>query len=87
MSDASVLTDGASRVADALDGVAQALAGAWLDGLVAAERDLSAALASWVAMPASRSADEASPLLPRELTRLRANLERCRRLGAALDTV
>ena len=86
MSEGQLLTEGASRVADCLDGVAQALAGTRLDGLVSAERDLAAALASWVTIPVSRCADEAPPLLL-ELARVRANLERCRRLGAALDAV
>lgn len=87
MDDARLLTEGAHRVADALDGIARALADAWPDSLVAVERDLSAALASWVVTPSSPLTREGAARLRHELVRLRVNLDRCRRLGAAFEAV
>jgi hypothetical protein len=73
----------AKRLRAALDQAAEAMIDARLDGLLAAEQPLAAAVAAWPA--GTPSGSTGNEQLREELTRLQASLERCRRLGLLLD--
>lgn len=82
--------EAARRLRIALDGVAGALTAAKVDDLVAAEGHLATAVAAWAREASSaRRPSDSQPFtrdeLLEELRRLRASLDHCRRLGAALN--
>ncbi|HSK10656.1 MAG TPA: hypothetical protein VK911_13840 [Vicinamibacterales bacterium] len=84
MNDEGEHLEAAGRISDALTRTADALAGARLDDLLAAEGGLATAVAAWPA--AATPGGPEHNQLRQELARLQASLERCRRLGLVLDT-
>jgi|GEM_PF-2668862 hypothetical protein len=76
--------EAARRLRAALDAGSEAMRDARLDGLVAAESRLAAAVASWPGADACRPPADRS-LLRDEVARLQSSLERCRRLGLLLE--
>ncbi len=81
MSDCEHLT-AARRIRAALDQASEALVGARLEGVLAAEEPLASSVAAWPAAGTAGGPDREP--LRREMIRLRASLDRCRRLGAGL---
>ena len=75
----------ARALREALDRLGDALSSAHLDGVLAAEAGLSAALANAGAVSAADPSDALARVAIQELQRAQAALGRCRRLGASLN--